>query len=441
MKAQSNRSETHRAESWHSGFVRLVTAIVAILLCLAPLPGRAAGFETKAPTAILIDFATGKTLVQKDTDREIPPASLAKLMTIAVVFDALKSGEISRDQTFTVSRKAWSEGGASSGGSTMFLPLNSQVSIDDLIKGIIIQSGNDATIVVAEGMTGSTEAFARRMNAEARKIGLTHSHFTNPHGLPDPDQHVTMRDLAKLAVYLIKEFPEDYPIFAQENFKFNKINQRNRNPLLPLGADGLKTGYTDQAGYGLVASAKRNGRRIVLAMGGMASDGERASEARRLMEYGLQDFEEVSLVSAGKTVGTAAVRGGVQREVELAASNELKVLVPSGSLADVTKSVHDNGPVAAPVAKGQRLGWARFFRDDELVAQVPLLATTDVARANLVAQIGRTVMDHFTWHGGAWPGQRFALDALIGWSSKDRYGGDKTPVRDQTDEAKAASGT
>ncbi len=425
------------------------TAVLAAFLCLAALPSHAAGFETKAPTAILIDFATGKTLFQKDADREIPPASLAKLMTAAVVFDALKSGEIRRDQTFAVSRKAWTEGGASSGGSTMFLPLGSEVSVDDLIKGIIIQSGNDATIVVAEGMSGSTEAFAQRMNAEARKIGLTHSHFTNPHGLPDPDQHVTMRDLAKLAIYLIKEFPEDYPIFAEESFKFNKITQRNRNPLLPLGADGLKTGYTDQSGYGLVASAKQNERRIVLAMGGMASAGERASEARRLMEFGLQDFQEVTLVSAGASVGVATVRGGIEREVALAAAQGLKVLVPSGSLADVKTRIRDNGPVAAPIAKGQRLGWARFLRGDELVAQVPLFATADVPRADVISQIGRKVMDHLTWRGGPWPGKAFELDALIGWpfgqpgSWFDGWAGGtgKLPAPDRTAQAKAASGT
>ena len=429
------------------------TAMLGAFLCLA-LPSHAAGFETKAPTAILIDFATGKTLFQKDVDREIPPASLAKLMTIAVVFDALRSGEIGRDQTFTVSRKAWTEGGASSGGSTMFLPLGSEVSVDDLIKGIVIQSGNDATIVVAEGMSGSIEAFAERMNAEARKIGLTHSHFTNPHGLPDPDQHVTMRDLAKLAIYLIKEFPEDYPIFAEENFKFNKITQRNRNPLLPLGADGLKTGYTDQSGYGLVASAKRDRRRIVLAMGGMASAGERASEARRLMEYGLQDFEEVTLVTAGANMGAATVRGGTRREVAMAATEDLKVLVPSGSLADVKTRIRENGPVKTPVAKGQRLGWARFMRGDELVAQVPLFATADVPRANVFSRIGRNMMDQLTWRGGPWPGQAFQLDALIGWpfrapsdwldgwtSSVGNAPAPKSTAADRTTEAKAASGT
>lgn len=446
MNVHSYRSAWRGAECARALFI---TFAFAVIFCLAALPGYAAGFDTKAPTAILIDFATGKILFQKDADREIPPASLAKLMTVAVVFDALKSGEIRRDQTFTVSRKAWSEGGASSGGSTMFLPLNSEVSVDDLIKGIIIQSGNDATIVVAEGMSGSVEAFAQRMNAKAREIGLTHSHFTNPHGLPDPDQHVSMRDLAKLAVYLIKEFPREYPIFAQESFTFNKITQRNRNPLLPLGADGLKTGYTDLSGYGLVASARRDGRRVVMAMGGLASADERASQARRLMEYGLQDFEEVTLVSAGSSVGTATVRGGTRREVEMVADHDLTVLVPSGSLADVKTRIRENGPVKAPVAKGRRLGWARFMRGDELVAQVPLFASTDVPEASVFSRVARNVTDQFTWRGGPWPGKSFQLDALIGWPFGapgdwlDGWTGsaDKVSARDRKAESKAPSGT
>ena len=319
----------------------------------------------------------------------------------------------------------------------MFLPLGSKVGIDDLIKGIIIQSGNDATIVVAEGMAGSVEAFAQRMDVEAVKIGLTHSHFTNPHGLPDPEQHVTMRDLTTLAAYLIRTFPDDYPIFAEQSFTFNKIAQRNRNPLLELGADGLKTGYTDQAGYGLVASATRNGRRIVLAMSGMESAGERAAEARRLMEYGLQDFEEVMLVTAGESVGSAIVRGGVQRDVAIAAANDLKILVPSGSLADVKKTILDNGPIAAPVAKGQRLGWARFLRGDELIAQIPLFADVDVAKADTLSRIGRTVMGQFSWHDGPWPGRRFQLDALISWP-RWLGGSDATTAPDETAQAESA---
>ena len=357
--------------------------------------GPAGAFETKAPTAILIDVGTGRVLYEKNADDPIPPASLAKLMTATVVFDMLKSGETKRDATFEVSEKAWREGGANSGGSTMFLPVHKQVSLDDLIKGLIIQSGNDAAIVIAEGLAGSVEAFADRMNAEATALGLSHSHFVNPHGLPAPGQKVTMRDLAVLAEHLIKTFPEDYALFSQEKFTFNGITQKNRNPLLALGADGLKTGHTSASGYGLVASATRDGRRIVLAMSGMQSSEERAREARRLMDFGLQDFEEVTLVEVGQPVGEAAVSAGAAASVPLVPAKTLKVLVPRGSLADVTRRIESNGPLPAPVQKGQRAGWAIFTRGGETMRQVPLYAADGVARAGVLSRIAETVAAQF----------------------------------------------
>ncbi|MEF2550839.1 D-alanyl-D-alanine carboxypeptidase family protein [Aurantimonas sp. A2-1-M11] len=383
------------------GFV--LCCFAALLQLGAPATGPAAAFETSAPTAILVDHGTGRVLYEKSADEEIAPASLAKLMTIIVLFEDLKQGRVQRDDRFTVSEYAWRTGGASSGGSTMFLPLNSDVSVDDLIRGIIVQSGNDATIVVAEGLSGSVEAFAKRMNEEAETIGLTHSHFTNPHGLPDPEQHVSVRDLARLAAHLIREFPEDYPIFAEESFAYNGINQRNRNPLLALGADGLKTGHTSDAGYGLVASAQRDGRRIVLAMSGMDSAAERASEARRLMNFGLQDFEEVVLVTAGETLGTAAVRGGVVDRVDMAAAEDLRMLVPRGSLSDVEREVVENGPFVAPVSEGQRLGWVRFARGDETLRQVPLLSETAVEEAGLFQRIAETLARNLGWGGAQTP--------------------------------------
>ena len=371
--------------------VRLLALLFAVLLT-AP----AHAFETKAPTAILIDVGTGRVLFEKNADDPIPPASLAKLMTAAVVFDMLKKGEVKRDAMFEVSEKAWREGGTNSGGSTMFLPVRSQVSLDDLIKGLIIQSGNDAAIVIAEGLAGSEEKFAEKMNAEAKAIGLSRSHFVNPHGLPAPGQQVTMRDLAVLSEYLIKTFPEEYPLFSEESFRFNGITQRNRNPLLALGADGLKTGHTAASGYGLVASAKRDGRRIVLAMSGMTSTEERAREAKRLMEFGLQDFEEVTLIDVDASVGEANVSNGAADAVSLVAGEPLKVLVPRGSLSDVTRRIESNGPLPAPVAKGQRAGWAIFSRDGETLRQVPLYAGQDVARANVFSRIAETVASQFS---------------------------------------------
>nr|WP_206455391.1 D-alanyl-D-alanine carboxypeptidase family protein [Aurantimonas marina] len=375
----------------------LALALVTVL----PLPALA--FETTAPTALLVDFSTDRVLYEKNADERIAPASLAKLMTLAVIFDALREGTVQRDDRFTVSEKSWREGGAESGGSTMFLPLNSEVTLDDLIKGIVIQSGNDATIVVAEGLAGSVAAFAKKMNAEAKKIGLTNSHFTNPHGLPDPEQYVTARDMVRLAAYLIREFPDEYPLFAEESFTFNGIKQQNRNPLLRVGADGLKTGHTAKAGFGLVASAERDGRRIVLAMSGMQSADERARETRRLMEYGLQEFEEVVLIKIGEAVGEIAVRDGDAETVPLIADSELRLLVPRGSLADVTRTILDNGPVAAPVAKGQRLGWIRFSRGDETVQEVSLHAAQQVARTSFLRRIGQTIANQLTWRSAKEP--------------------------------------
>ncbi|MEE2950272.1 MAG: D-alanyl-D-alanine carboxypeptidase family protein [Pseudomonadota bacterium] len=381
---------------------RQASARLSVLACLVLtvatwLPGSAFAFETTAPTAFMKDVGTGRVLYEKSADLKIEPASLAKLMTVAVIFDELAAGRITRDQTFEVSENAWRTGGANSGGSTMFLPLGSMVSVDDLIHGIIIQSGNDATIVAAEGIAGSVDAFADMMNAKAREIGLTHSQFGNSSGLPHPDSHVTMRDLVTLAEYLIRTYPEDYAIFSQEAFTFNGINQKNRNPLLGLGADGLKTGHTRAAGYGLVASAKANGRRIVFALSRMGSADERAREAKRMMDYGLQDFEEVSLVKAGETIASAPVRGGVSDSVPLEASETVSLLVPTGSLADAEKIVTDNGPVEAPVAKGQRLGWLQIKSGDQTIRDIPLHAAEAVEQTSFLARIGGTIVDHLTW--------------------------------------------
>ncbi|WP_245197717.1 D-alanyl-D-alanine carboxypeptidase family protein [Jiella mangrovi] len=366
-------------------------ALLLVVVFAAP----AGAFETTAPTAILIDVGTGRVLYEKNADDPIPPASLAKLMTATVVFDMIKKGEASREDTFEVSEHAWREGGANSGGSTMFLPVHKTVSLDDLIKGLIIQSGNDAAIVIAEGLSGSEAKFADRMNAEARAIGLSHSHFVNPHGLPAPGQEVTMRDLAILAEYLIKTFPQEYPLFSEQSFTFNGITQKNRNPLLELGADGLKTGHTAASGYGLVASAAKGGRRIVLAMSGMQSLAERAREAKRVMDFGLQDFEEVTLISAAEAIGEAKVAGGSQESVPLFAREDLTMLVPRGSLADVTRVIEGNGPIPAPVKKGQRAGWAVFSRGGEPIREVPLFAGESVESAGVFSRIAGTVAAQF----------------------------------------------
>ncbi|MER0237708.1 D-alanyl-D-alanine carboxypeptidase family protein [Fulvimarina sp. MAC8] len=372
----------------------LVLCAVSFLLAA---PHLAAAFETSAPTAFMKDFSTGRVLFEKNADLEIEPASLAKLMTIAVVFNELEKGTITRDQTFEVSENAWRTGGANSGGSTMFLPLGGEVSVEDLIKGIIIQSGNDATIVIAEGMAGSVDAFAEQMNQRAKEIGLIHSRFGNSSGLPHPDSHVTMRDLVTLAEHLIREYPEEYPTFSEDSFEYNGITQNNRNPLLDFGADGLKTGHTQAAGYGLVASAEADGRRIVFALSRMGSANERARESRRMMEFGLQDFEEVTLAEEGETVATVPVRGGELEEVALRSPERVSLLVPTGSLSDAERVVVDNGPVEAPVAEGQRLGWLQIKRGDETIREIPLQAAEAVERSGFFSRVFGSIADHFTW--------------------------------------------
>ena len=324
------------------------TGAAALLVLLAASP--ASALETAARAALLTDFETGHILFEKNADEEVPPASLAKLMTLVVIFDELKRGAIRLDTTFPVSEHAWRTGGAASGGSTMFLPLNSTVSVGDLIKGIAIQSGNDATIVAAEGIAGSVPAFAEMMNRRAADLGLAHSHFANPHGLPDPTQHVSARDLVTLATTIIRDYPEQYPLFSEEEFTFNGIRQQSRNPLLAYGADGLKTGHTAEAGYGLVASAKdEKGRRIIFAMTGMKSTAERATEARAMLTLGLKGFENVVVLEGGKTAGEIPVQGGAEPSVPVKAAGEVRFLEPRGSGAPYVSEVVAIGPVEAPL--------------------------------------------------------------------------------------------
>ncbi len=287
------KSDTRRRPGPRSIFSGTIWARALLLVAFiaGALPAAAADkFETKAKHAILMDAETGTVLFQKAADEPTPPASMAKLMTTLVVFEALKSGQLTLDTEFMVSENAWRTGGATSGGSTMFAKLGSSIKVSDLLRGIIVQSGNDACIVVAEGMAGTESTFANLMNAEARKLQLEDSHFTNATGLPDPGQHVTVRDLATIARHIVYDFPQYYEIYSETEFTWNKIRQENRNPLLDatIGADGLKTGYTEELGYGLVGSAVRDGQRLILVMNGLASEKERAEEVSQADGLGLQ---------------------------------------------------------------------------------------------------------------------------------------------------------
>ena len=345
----------------------------------------APNFETSAPRAILIDYDTGTVLFEKNADQSVPPASLAKLMTVEVVFRELKQGRWHLDDEFTVSENAWRRGGASSGGSTMFLPLHARVKLGDLIQGIIIQSGNDACIVVAEALAGSEAGFAEVLNRRAQEIGLLHSHFADSNGLPDPDERVTMRDLATLAAHLIREYPDYYHYFGEPEFTFNKIKQGNRNPLLTMGigADGLKTGHTAEAGFGLVGSAVRNGQRLIVAMNGMKSGKERAEEGRKLLEWGFRAFEPKALFEAGQTVGEAEVFGGEEDQVAVAPQRAIKLLVPRGGGNGLHSKMTYSGPIQAPVAQGQRLGTLQVMDGDAVVLEAPLYAAKTVERGSL----------------------------------------------------------
>ena len=367
------------------GLVAGAIAAVAAPANIGLVGGKTGDFETRAAHAILLDAATDTVLFQKAPDERMPPASMAKLMTTAVVFDAVKAGKLKLTDEFVVSETAWRQGGIKSGGSTMFAKLNSSISVDDLMHGVIIQSGNDACITVAEGMAGTEASFAGLMNEEARHIGLTGSHFANSTGLPDPDQYMTAHDLARLAKYIIEQFPESYKIYGEREFTWNKIKQPNRNPLLDMniGADGLKTGFTDEAGYGLVGSAVRDGQRLIVVVNGLKSAKERGDEAKRPLEYGFKSFEARPLFEEGTIVGAAKLFGGASGRVDLVGNGAINVLMPKNSSDRLSAKIVYAGPVPAPIAAGQQVASLNVYRGDRLVLEAPLYAVDSVERGNL----------------------------------------------------------
>ncbi len=362
-----------------------VAVFVAVLFVLVPSTGVAQDFETKAKQAYLMEAETGTVLFAKNEDDLIPPASLAKLMTMELVFDALRNGRLALDDTFQVSENAWRTGGAPSGTSTMFAEIKSSVPLEDLIRGVIVQSGNDACIVIAEGMAGSEDTFAQLMTERARALGMTKSVFANSTGLPDPEARVTMRELVLLARHIQQTYPEFYPIYSQAEFKWNGINQRNRNPLLRanIGVDGLKTGFTEESGYAIVSSIERKGRRLFLAMSGMSSIKERAEEARRMLEWGLRSFEKRQLFSADEIVGNASIYGGEQSDVALVASGPVDIFVPTTNADRLKARIIYNWPINAPVEEGTQIGVLKIWVGDTLSQQTPLYAAESVARGPL----------------------------------------------------------
>ncbi len=356
-------------------------ALALLLACIAPAPrpawAAAPTIDTSARNAFVVDFDTGAVLLDKGADQRIPPASMSKMMAEYVVFGFLKSGKATLDDMLPVSEAAWK-----TGGSKMFVPLHQKVKLDDLLRGMIIQSGNDAAVVLAEGLAGSEAAFVELMNQKARDLGMTGSHFANVNGLPDPDEYMTARDLATLARHLIADFPEYYHYDSEKDFTYNGIKQGNRNPLLyeDIGADGLKTGHTDEAGYCLTASVIRAGRRIIVVLAGMKTMKERGSEGDKLIEWAYRVFNDYHLVKAGDAVDQAPVWMGETAQVPVTVQQDVTLTLPRASRADMQdKAVYD-GPARAPVAQGQIVGNLVITAPDVATIQVPLVASQPVAR-------------------------------------------------------------
>ena len=341
--------------------------------------------ETPAKQMILTDHATGTVLFAKNSEQPMPPSSMSKLMTLYVLFDRLSSGSLKLDDTFSVSKKAWRMG-----GSKMFVRVDTQVRIADLIRGIIIQSGNDACIVVAEGIAGDEASFAVLMNETAARLGMLDSHFVNASGWPHSDHVMTARDLSILARHLIEDFPEFYPIFSERSFTYSKIRQGNRNPLLykNIGADGLKTGHTEAAGYGLVASATRNGRRLNLVVNGLTSVNERSQESQRLLSWGFREFGNYALFKAGEEVTDAPVWLGDAGAVPLLIEEPLTIIIPRKARRAMKVSVNYQGPLATPIVKGQTLATLRIEAPNMETIERPLVAGADVARKGFFGRLG-----------------------------------------------------
>jgi len=340
-----------------------------------------AGFDGDAPTAILIEAGSGSVLFEKNADELRAPSSMMKLMTVETVFHAIKQGDVKLTDEYHVSENAWRKGGAPAGGSTMFAALHSKIAVDDLLHGAVIQSGNDACIVLAEGMAGNERAFAEMMTKRARELGMTRSTFGNSNGLPDPGNKMTVRELATLARYIIQTYPEFYKLFGEKEFTWNKIRQQNRNPLLNSleGADGLKTGYTKEGGYGMVGSAVQNGMRLIVVINGLEDPEDRASEAKKMLEWGFRNFEARALFAAQQPLGYAKVFGGDSRSVKLVSPKPIEVMVQKSGGDKLIARVVYSGPVRAPIEPGQQVGVVRVWRGANIAMEAPVYAADSVA--------------------------------------------------------------
>jgi serine-type D-Ala-D-Ala carboxypeptidase (penicillin-binding protein 5/6) len=356
---------------------------LCVAAALAPLA--AGAFETKAREALVIDDGTGMVMFDKNAETPIPPASMSKLMTLYMLFEAIRDGRVTKDTEFLVTPRA-----QSMEGSRMFVEAGTSVKVADLIQGIIVQSGNDACVVVAEGLAGNEATFAEQMTKRARELGMSDSHFANASGLPDPGQVMSPHDLVTLARHIIDDFPEDYRYFQETEFTWNGIRQPNRNPLLKLGlgVDGLKTGHTSEAGYGLVGSAVQNGQRVLFMVGGLSSESERASETQAIVKWAFGAFDTVKFFDAGAQVAQADVWLGAIPQVALVAPHDLQMLVPREDRAGLTAHVVFSSPIEAPIAQGQKLGALQVEVPGHAPVDFDLVAANAVPRGGLLTRIG-----------------------------------------------------
>ncbi|ACI98581.1 D-alanyl-D-alanine carboxypeptidase family protein [Rhodospirillum centenum] len=363
---------------------RRLAAIAVLTLVGTILPAQAATIDTIAREAILIDTSTGTVLFEKNADERTPTSSMSKVMTMYMVFDRIRSGRLSLDDTLPVSENAWRMQ-----GSKMWVELGNSIRVEDLIRGVIIQSGNDACIVLAEGLSGSEPAFAADMTRKAHEMGMTASNFMNASGWPDPDHYSTARDLATLAQRLIKDFPEFLHYYSEKEFTYHGIKQGNRNPLLyrNMGVDGLKTGHTESAGYGLIATGERDGRRLVLVVNGLPNMQARADESARLLEWGWREFTSVALFKAGEMIDTLPVWLGAAETVPAVLDQELKITLTRAQQRNLKVTLLSDGPVAAPVPKGTRIGTLRIEAPDFTTQEIPVLAGADVERMGFFGRL------------------------------------------------------
>lgn len=371
---------------------KLACLLSVLLTVFASLPAFA--FElptTNAKEAFIMDFDSGTTLYEKLADEKMPTSSMSKVLTMIVVFDAIKAGKLSMDQTLPVSEKAWRMQ-----GSKMFVALNSQVKVSDLIQGVIVQSGNDACIVLAEGVAGSEDNFAALMNEKAQEIGMTNSHFMNASGWPDENHYSTPRDLALMASYLIHNYPQEYKYYSQTQFTYNNISQGNRNPLLyaGMGADGVKTGHTEIAGYGLIGSATRDGRRVIMVINGTKSMQERADEAKKLIEWALVSFKTVDIAKQGTVYAQAPVILGQATNVPLTIAKDVRMTIPFQDTKAVKMQASYLVPLKAPVKAGDEIGKLSIQVGQLPAQQIPLIAASDVQPAGFFKQAVEKLMIH-----------------------------------------------